>query len=103
MAWIHEEKWNLFLYPISYILHKPKFDSYNRELGAWLKHEDLRKSKILGWTCELCGSKSTPKDLYLSTLIQRVKWHINGRCKVYDEIKFYSPRELVERIKVNKQ
>jgi len=75
------EHLKMWVYPISYIINKPKFDSYTQELGAWLKHINLQRSKKLGWYCELCGSKSKPKETYRHTLIQRVQWHINATYK----------------------
>lgn len=78
--WIHDDNSELRLYPISYILTKGKWDAYNREFGYRIAHDAFIKSKYVGWYCELCGSKSKPKARYTHTLIQRVKWHINGRC-----------------------
>ncbi len=97
---MHEEDSNLFLYPISYILNKPKWDSHNQELGYWISHIKVQQSKHLGWYCELCGSKSKPKELYLSSLIQRVRWHINGRCPAENNMNFYAPREHIERVEL---
>lgn len=77
----YDQETGLHLYPISYVLNKPKFDSHKESLGAWIKHVDIRVSKRLGWYCELCGAKSRPKQLYKHTLYRRVVWHINGRCK----------------------
>ena len=81
MAWILEPS-GLFTYPVSYILYKHKWNAHNRELGIWIKHIDVQQSKVLGWHCELCGAKSRYKERYLSSLIQRVRWHVNGRCPV---------------------
>ena len=68
---------NKWLYPISYVLNKAKFNS----LLTWLNHRDMQQSKLLGWKCELCGSKSKPKERYKHSLIQRVRWHINATYK----------------------
>jgi len=80
--WIQDDISDLHLYPISYVLNKPKWDSYNSELGYRISHKAFIKSKYVGWVCELCGAKSRFKERYSHTLIQRVRWHINGRCPV---------------------
>ena len=85
---IRIEETNQWLYEISYILNKPKFDSRNYELGYWMKHNEVQRSKRLGWYCELCGARSTPPKnnyTYKHTLIKRVKWHLNGRCPAEKE------------------
>ena len=68
-------------YYISYVLNKPKF----LQLDTWMKHEEVRASKVFGWECELCGSKSRFKRRYKHTLIKRVRWHLNGRCPAEKE------------------
>ena len=73
----YDEETGLHLYPISYVLNKPKFDS----LLTWVNHIDVRTSRTLGWRCELCGAKSRPKKRYKHSLYKRVTWHINLRCK----------------------
>lgn len=80
--WISDDNSDLRLYPISYILNKAKWDAYMGEFGYRISHSAFIKSKYCGWYCELCGAKSTPKERYSHTLIQRVRWHINGRCPV---------------------
>ena len=72
------------MYYISYILNKPK---YQQLLDHWMKHETVIASKKFGWICELCHSRSTFKPEYKHTLLQRVQWHINGRCPAEKEIK----------------
>lgn len=71
-----------WLYPISYILHAPKFWSYR--MDSYMTHKGLQASKTLGWKCELCGAKSRPPKngrTYKHTLLTRVRWHINlNRC-----------------------
>ena len=76
-----DEEIHKHLYPISLVLNPGKFNATMRDLGAWIKHQDVRLSKTVGWYCELCGSKSKPKRHYKHTLAQRVQWHLNGRCK----------------------